>query len=191
MCNGSCVDGCPIAEIDRQSGTTKSTAAIRRNSAKPISVAKGAESYRESVGYEDSGGASRFFYHAKASRRDRNEGCEGMPLGNLAGSNKWTDMGQTNGSGKLANGDGTITPQANSHPTVKPTDLMRWLIRLVAKPGETILDPFMGSGSTLKAAALEGVNAIGIEMSPEYLKIAEARVRHAENSGREAMPLFT
>ncbi len=64
----------------------------------------------------------------------------------------------------------------NHHPTVKPTDLMRWLCRLVTPPGGTVLDPFMGSGSTLKAAELEGFSAIGIELSAEYIEIARRRI---------------
>jgi site-specific DNA-methyltransferase (adenine-specific) len=87
--------------------------------------------------------AARFFYCAKASKRDRDEG--------------------------------------NNHPTVKPTDLMRYLCRLVTPPGGTILDPFMGSGSTGKAAMLEGFDFIGIERDPEYVKIAEARIGAAKD----------
>jgi site-specific DNA-methyltransferase (adenine-specific) len=71
-------------------------------------------------------------------------------------------------------------PVANHHPTVKPTDLMRYLCRLVTPPEGTVLDPFMGSGSTGKAAVLEGFNFIGIEREPEYLEIARARITHAQ-----------
>jgi len=66
--------------------------------------------------------------------------------------------------------------EANNHPTVKPTDLMRYLCRLVTQPGGTVLDPFMGSGSTGKAAMLEGFDFIGIEMNSEYFAIAENRI---------------
>ena len=64
----------------------------------------------------------------------------------------------------------------NTHPTVKPTDLMRYLCRLVTPAGGVVLDPFMGSGSTLKAAELEGFSAIGIELNPEYIAIAQRRI---------------
>lgn len=64
----------------------------------------------------------------------------------------------------------------NTHPTVKPTDLMRHLCRLVTPVGGTVLDPFAGSGSTIKAAELEGFSAIGIEMQAEYIEIARRRV---------------
>lgn len=67
-------------------------------------------------------------------------------------------------------------PAANHHPTVKPTDLMRWLCRLITPPGGTVLDPFMGSGSTLKAADLEGFSAIGIELDADYIEIARRRI---------------
>ena len=68
----------------------------------------------------------------------------------------------------------------NHHPTVKPTDLMRYLCRLVTPPGGTILDPFMGSGSTGRGAALEGFHFIGIEREPDYLAIAKARIKAAQ-----------
>jgi site-specific DNA-methyltransferase (adenine-specific) len=89
------------------------------------------------------GSAARFFYCAKASKRDRDEG--------------------------------------NHHPTVKPTDLMRYLCRLVTPPDGIVLDPFMGSGSTGKAAALEGFSFIGIEREAEYVAIAQARINHVTN----------
>jgi site-specific DNA-methyltransferase (adenine-specific) len=85
-----------------------------------------------------SGSAARFFYCAKANKRDRGEG--------------------------------------NNHPTVKPTDLMRYLCRLVTPPGGVVLDPFMGSGSTGKAAVSEGFRFIGIEREAEYLEIARRRI---------------
>jgi len=71
------------------------------------------------------------------------------------------------------------TISRNPHPTIKPTALMRYLSRLITPPGGTILDPFMGSGSTGKAAALEGFSFIGIELSEEYCEIARRRIAHA------------
>lgn len=68
----------------------------------------------------------------------------------------------------------------NHHPTVKPTDLMRYLVRLVTPPGGTALDPFMGSGSTGKAAVLEGFRFVGIEREAEYIAIARARIEYAQ-----------
>ena len=106
--------------------------------------------------------AARFFYCAKASAKDRDEGVAGV-----AG---------VAGVGALRDGGRQSLPRKNHHPTVKPTDLMRYLCRLVTPPGGTVLDPFMGSGSTGKAAMLEGFDFIGIERDPEYAKIAEARI---------------
>lgn len=74
---------------------------------------------------------------------------------------------------KADRGDG------NTHPTVKNTDLMRWLIRLITPPGGAVLDPFAGSGSTGKAAVLEGMSFVGIEQSPEYHAIASGRIAAA------------
>ena len=78
---------------------------------------------------------------------------------------------------------GTITMSKNHHPTVKPTTLMAYLCRLVTPPGGTVLDPFMGSGSTGKAATVNGFRFIGIERDPAYHKIAEARISN-QHQGR-------
>lgn len=123
---------------------------------------------------EDSGSAARFFYCAKASKADREEGCGHLTPGRA---------GMENGSGRhLTRGndpDFEVAKRANHHPTVKPTALMRYLVRLVTPPGGTVFDPFTGSGSTGKAALLEGFSFIGCEMTEEYVPIAEARLAHA------------
>ena len=119
--------------------------------------------------------AARFFYCAKASKRDRDEGLEGFKQSvlNLSGGRK----------ANTSKGDGTaereIKPRTNHHPTVKPTDLMRYLCRLVTPPGGVVLDPFTGSGSTGKAALLEGFCFVGIEREAEYVEIARARIAAA------------
>ena len=123
----------------------------------------------------DTGSAARFFYCAKASKADRDEGCEGLPLRQpVDGADKWTEQDRRRGEGVTRN------PSRNNHPTVKPTPLMRYLCRLVTPPGGIVLDPFMGSGSTGKAAILEGFQFIGIERDAEYYKIAEARIKAVE-----------
>lgn len=127
------------------------------------------------VGYGDSGSAARFFYSAKASKSDKDEGLEDF-------LSKKVVSFQTGGgaSGKPSSlSAGRDTEYKNIHPTVKPTDLMKYLCRLVTPKNGIVLDPFMGSGSTGKAAAQEGFKFIGIEMSSEYFEIAEARVKHA------------
>lgn len=123
-----------------------------------------------------SGSAARFFYCAKASRADRNEG---LPVG----SDPVVGTGATLRDCESA--DWTAR-NGNHHPTVKPTDLMRYLIRLVTPPGGATLDPFMGSGSTGKAAAIEGFGFIGIECDPEYIEIAKARITHAAEQKESA-----
>lgn len=119
-------------------------------------------------GHDDNGGsASRFFYCAKASNRDRDEGLDGfLPAKTNDGRKVDADNAYQRGA----------TLRQNIHPTVKPTDLMRYLCRLITPPNGVILDPFMGSGSTGKAALLEGFGFIGCELSPEYLEIAKARI---------------
>ena len=123
--------------------------------------------------------SARFFYCAKASKRDRDEGCEGMEAIHRANGNKWTDQDYRVASGKRPP-SAESGPRRNHHPTVKPTDLMRYLCRLVTPPNGTILDPFTGSGSTGKAAMLEGFQFIGIEREAEYVEIAKARIEAAK-----------
>lgn len=125
---------------------------------------------------------ARFFYTAKASKADRDEGCEGLEAIHRANGNKWTDQDY-----RVANGERPPSaesgPRRNHHPTVKPTALMQYLCRLVTPPGGTVLDPFMGSGSTGKAATVNGFLFIGIERDPEYHKIAQARISN-QHEGR-------
>ena len=117
--------------------------------------------------------SARFFYCAKASKADRDAGCEGLELGSPPASARSKPAeGRQNALG---------VPRHNHHPTVKPTDLMRYLCRLVTPPHGIVLDPFMGSGSTGKAAALEGFSFIGIEREAEYVAIAQARINHVTN----------
>jgi site-specific DNA-methyltransferase (adenine-specific) len=123
-------------------------------------------------GFNDDGSAARFFYCAKANKTDRNEGLDGLK------DKEVHRFGAGLGEGKEPNAPAI---DKNFHPTVKPTDLMRYLCRLVTPPNGTVLDPFTGSGSTGKAAVLEGFNFVGVELSAEYVEIANARIRHAEH----------
>jgi site-specific DNA-methyltransferase (adenine-specific) len=125
--------------------------------------------------YGDSGSAARFFYCAKASKKDRNEGLEGMQLQRRAGLERSDREGELDDLSERFR----TQPSANFHPTVKPTDLMRYLCRLITPPNGTVLDPFTGSGSTGKAAVLEGFSFIGVEQSEEYIAIAKARIESA------------
>jgi DNA modification methylase len=136
----------------------------------------------EEFGYGDSGGASRFFYCAKASRAERNAGLEGLPE-----IRKGSNFGNDGPRPHTAADYEYEASTRNSHPTVKPISLMRWLCRLVTPPGGTVLDPFAGSGTTGCAAVLEGFDFIGCEREAEYVAIAEARIAWwAEHRGREA-----
>jgi site-specific DNA-methyltransferase (adenine-specific) len=125
-------------------------------------------------GYGDSGSAARFFYCAKASKKDRNEGLDGFEEVRESDRIKDDGVGGDNPRNRSNNA------RANHHPTVKPTELMRYLVRLVTIPNGTVLDPFMGSGSTGKAAVLEHFSFIGIDQSADYLEIATARIKHAQ-----------
>jgi len=124
----------------------------------------------ERVQRGDAGSAARFFYCAKTSKKDRNEGISTEPVTTSDGRAVAADNAYQRGK----------TERANHHPTVKPTDLMRYLCRLVTPPGGTVLDPFLGSGSTGKAALLEDFQFIGIEREAEYAAIAVARLTHTE-----------
>jgi site-specific DNA-methyltransferase (adenine-specific) len=120
-------------------------------------------------------GASRFFYTAKASRAEREAGLDGHETKTGAEL-----TGRAEGSVGLSAYAGTrgAQPRANTHPTVKPIELMRYLVRLITPPGASVIDPFMGSGSTGCAAVLEGARFVGIEREAEYMNIARARIAH-------------
>lgn len=150
-----CVDGCPIRQLDEQTGTLKSghlkpSHTDRGKTEGRYGAFEGREITQDYGG--DSGGPSRFFatfgYFPKASRSDRGE--------------------------------------SNTHPTCKNTDLMSWLARLITPAGGTVLDPFLGSGSTGVACIREGLNFIGIEQDPAYMAIAWSRI----NEARASAPLF-
>ncbi len=126
--------------LDEQSGYLHGNGTTRNGQTSLFGQGKGEQHQRP--GDTEGGGASRFFYCAKASRRDRGEG--------------------------------------NTHPTVKPHNLMRWLCRLITPAGGVILDPFLGSGSTGVAAVAEGFGCVGIEREAAYLEIARKRIAEAQ-----------
>ena len=128
------------AALDAQSGTLKSGALKPHKERHENASSYSFDREKTYVKAADQGGASRFFYCAKAPKKER-------PVV-----------------------DGV------AHPTVKPLSLMRWLVRLATPPGGTVLDPFAGSGTTLEAAILEGVNVVGIEREAEYLPLIRARL---------------
>jgi site-specific DNA-methyltransferase (adenine-specific) len=113
---------------------------------------------------------SRFLYCPKASRKERDAGCEELPRRAL---NLFPN----------AKGAKAAPDARNPHPTVKPLELMRWLVRLLCPPGGLVLDPTAGSGTTGAAAALEGRRFLGIELEPAYVEIAAARIAHHAPGG--------
>ena len=137
----------------------------------------------ELSGFGDTGSAARFFYCAKTNKNDRNEGLDEFE----DKENAHSTYGIHSDEGLIHNNrnpENRTRAQKNHHPTVKPTALMRYLCKLVTRLGGTVLDPFCGSGSTGKAAILEGFKFIGIEKDAEYFSIAEARINFASlNSG--------
>ena len=124
------------------------------------------------------GEAARFFYTPKACKEDRDDGCEMMEARWKAGYS-YTDTAGNAADGMFKDRE---TFKRNFHPTVKPTDLMRYLCRMVTPPGGIVLDPFTGSGSTGRGAVLEGFRFIGCEMDADYIKIAKARILAAEKA---------
>jgi site-specific DNA-methyltransferase (adenine-specific) len=118
----------------------------------------------------DSGGASRFFYVAKPSREERDFGTAHLTARQRDHSRKAGNPGGDNPRNR------GLQPRGNSHPTVKPVALMRYLVKLITPPGGLVLDPFTGSGTTGMACRYEHRPFIGIEREAEYVTIAEARI---------------
>jgi hypothetical protein len=118
----------------------------------------------------DSGGASRFFYVAKPSRAEREQGCEHLETKQRDDSRKEGNVGGDNPRNR------GLQRRGNHHPTVKPVELMRYLVRLITPPGGTVLDPFTGSGTTGMACVFEGFDFLGVEREAEYVEIARRRI---------------
>jgi hypothetical protein len=180
----SCVPGCPVVELDRQSGELKGPGGPGKQDGYEGGFGGWAGTQQGPIYPGETGGASRFFYVAKASRAERNAGLDGF---------EERKQGQRYGSVQDARphtSEDYEYPRRvmqNAHPTVKPIDLMRWLCRLVTPPEGTILDPFVGSGTTGIAAVLEDFDFVGIEREAEYIDIARARLAWWEqHRGREA-----
>ena len=163
--------------LDQMTGVLKSGAVSPMSEAPFAGVYEhGRKSKNVNQFASSKGGASRFFYCAKSSSRERNAGLEGMPFIEKSNGNKWTDQDY-----RVSNGERPPSaqsgPRQNFHPTVKPLALMCYIIKLLAPPGDPVLlDPFAGSGSTLAAAKQLGIRAIGIEKEAEYCEIARRRI---------------
>jgi site-specific DNA-methyltransferase (adenine-specific) len=203
-----CHENCPIRIMDEQSGILKSGKLIGEYNGFGNNGIYG-KSGTSNRNYEsDTGGASRFFYCAKASKSERNKGLEGfeekekpdnyiMPKltcsecgskridsSNLlvCGCNGKTHYEQQNSvesKNNLAGGN------KNFHPTVKPVKLMQYLVKLITPPNGKVLDPFCGSGTTGIACKLEGFEFIGLEQDAEYSKISQSRIDNYEEEIEE------
>ena len=141
----------------------------------------GMKSLQYTKEYEDSGNASRYFYCPKTSKSERNVGLDNFTAKPMAwGNQAKAELKRGNLDFKGNQGDGSkhnkVEMRLNTHPTVKPVELMKYLCRLVTPKGGVVLDPFMGSGSTGMAAKDEGFDFIGIEKDEEYFKICESRI---------------
>ncbi len=158
--------------LDEQSGLSKSPKGnIKGTNSKGGILNRSEGSRLSSSGHGDSGGASRFFYCAKTSSSERNAGCEGLPLKEAfkfdggPKVNQWTLKLESE------------QKMRNYHPTVKPLKLLEYLLKLITPPQNAlVLDPFLGSGSTMLAAKNLGISCEGIEINPEYCEIAKARL---------------
>lgn len=189
-----CADGCPVAELDAQSGISTSTATMRGFTGRH-DPGQGPEhnrikDYSNSLrGHEDAGGASRFFpvfaydaddlpwlpfyYTPKPDRAERDKGCAALPQ-HTSGELTHRADGSAGLNSPRA-GAGRTSGGRNTHPTIKPQALMRWLCRLITPLGGVVLDPFGGSGSTIVAADQCGFAGIYIDQDADYLAIAIAR----------------
>lgn len=164
---------------------TKAGVAVRHNSGGNTFGSNIPKPPMNDIGYAASGSAARFFYCAKASKGERNKGCWGL---DIHGSNYCEEYRP---KATESRDKGQDTPYAgvnrsggvrNNHPTVKPLLLMKYLVKLVSREGQTVLDPFMGSGTTGIACKELNRNFIGIEMNKDYFKIAEKRISNTESS---------
>ena len=187
-----CVDGCPVKALAEQSGERK---AAGHYNGEVTAARHGFIGGNTDAGwgYGDTGTAARFFpnfepspldtldapflYTAKASRREREAGLEGM-----AEKQQGQRYGTVQDARPHTRDDYEYPrqPMRNSHPTVKPLNLCRWLCRLICQPGGIVLDPFTGSGTTGMAATMEGFNFVGIEQDAEYIEIARRRIAWAQ-----------
>jgi hypothetical protein len=204
-----CAEGYPIKALDEQSGILKSgkmAAGTTRANRNGYTGAMPQTTANDTIG--DMGGASRFFYTSKAGSDERWYWCKDCKTaGCLAESIVSPDCAQhgknpaTADLGPLFGGTDTPicscppTPRdaheghsLEAHPTVKPADLLAWLVRLVTPQGGTVLDPFLGSGTTAVAAMREGFDWIGIEKNPEYVEIAKARISKEQRAVRVLPP---
>ena len=212
-----CHEDCPIRILDEQSGVKQSNGGVRKNN-RPKGNILNIPNADETNGFSDKGGASRFFYVAKASKAERNKGLDGfeekikpdnyiMPkltcsecgskridssnrlVCGCNGKTHYEEQNSIESKNNLSGGN------KNHHPTVKPIKLMQYLVKLITPPNGIVLDPFCGSGTTGVACKIDGFQFIGLEQDPEYAKIAEARLenyidKEKPNNKKDQLSLF-
>ena len=154
---------CPCRLLDEQSGDSKSSKGKERKVNNVGSFGGGTTN--ENNEYNDTGGASRFFYVPKVSKKERNMGLD-----------NFEDKSSVRVNAPRDNEEEKTKSQKNNHPTIKPINLLTYLVRLITPQNGIVMDCYMGSGSTGIAALLEGFQFIGMEMDEEYFNIAEARI---------------
>jgi hypothetical protein len=196
---GPCVEGCPVRELDAQSGTLTSgvLAAHHQRAPKDAGILGAYGSVEGERGYGDTGGASRFFpttrWDSSCSAGGSTHGATDPDDTGTSGSAAIQEpaAGQSS-TASAASGTSPDLPTfryeakaptverpragETAHPTVKPLDLMRWLVRLVTPPSGTVLEPFAGSGTTAEACVIEGAHCIAIEREADYLPLIVARL---------------
>jgi len=185
-------------QLDKMTGNLKSTGG-QGNYGNSIYGNLDNKLIKKDVGYNDSGGASRFFYCAKASSSERNKGLEGITINQNSEHRYGRYRCKKCNKLKLDHNPcicaepefERIETNQNTHPTVKPISLMKYIITLLAPPGNPIcLDPFMGSGSTGVACKELGISFIGIEKEKEYVEIATKRLDTAQYTSQKQMEMF-
>jgi len=183
-----CVEGCAVGELGLQSGASGA-------SVSPATVGLGGRPSEYGMGTQsavpchgDEGTAARFFpsfrYTAKASGAERDAGCGGESSTRTLGHKRCSVCGRqrvnVSGACQCPSPEWVppeqSKPRANGHATVKPVEVMRWLVRLVTPPGGVVLDPFCGSGTTGCAAMVEGFDFVGCEREPEYAALSRERI---------------
>lgn len=173
-------------ELDAQSGVSKTPTRVTRGAGGQHGKLSPIGAQNDVPCYGDTGGASRFFYCPKPGKKERNAGLDGLPEKQVGPkgnglARKCAICGASTMDGCQCPDRTFENPQRqNFHPTVKPIALMRYLVRLVTPPNGTVLDPFLGSGTTAVSAILEGFTWVGCEMTDDYLPIIRGRVQHAQ-----------
>lgn len=168
--------------LDEQSGTSKSTGGrIGKKSKSNVDIVPSGKFEAGDPGFGDIGGASRFFYCPKTSQSEREEGLEHRTRQNV------NDGRKTSIDNAFQRGD---TERLNIHPTVKPIALMEYLIKLITPENGTVLDPFLGSGSTGIAAVRLNRSFIGFELEKEYFEIAQSRINHYSKEKENTLSSF-